>query len=671
MAAAIASPSRIAPSSQTMDASFLSPPSHSIADSSSNHSNRFSSNSDFPVIFVSTLLKSEEYLQLFRLPSDEVLVQDFNCAAQENILLQGHMYVFGKYICFYSNIFGFELKKIIPFQDVTSVQRAKTAGIFPNAIEIAAAGKKHFFTSFLSRDEAFNLIVDGWLQNGNGPKGVLYQQDSKSESSSQLNRVSTVENGNSSDSRTSDCDSDVRDSEVSSSKDALSSPNHVDDDIRATSLEVPDIVEEKPDAVFIAGQPPFSQSASWNQETRAPYESSPLFYSSISTEMLYQGWRIQVSGNINVEQFYKYFFSDDAAGFVETFHKGCGDKDFKCSLWKPGEQIGYVREKSFQHPIKVYLGAKCGGCKETQKYQVYNISHLVIETSQEVSDVPYADYFTVEGNWDVQKDDNKPEGCILRVYVSVAFSKKTIWKGKIEQSTIEECRETYATWINLVIYLSLCYAPRLCFVVLQSLTVKIHVYFFWQAHILLKQNNIEKTEVEGGDQIDKQNTEVNRDHVEGSQVNSEREIKTDTIINKTSNHKQSGKLVEGSIIQATSITSTKKAFPANFCSFMKNRCNLKQLLVITFVVTLLLMQLSIIVLLSRPPQVQVIPRADGLTPGGFRSGAAEAMDWMDKRVHLLKDEMLMVEAQLERMRHEHILLEAQLKDLDRLLKQQR
>lgn len=36
----------------------------------------------------------------------------------------------------------FVLQKIIPFHEVTSVKRAKTAGIFPNAIEIFAGGKK-------------------------------------------------------------------------------------------------------------------------------------------------------------------------------------------------------------------------------------------------------------------------------------------------------------------------------------------------------------------------------------------------------------------------------------------------------------------------------------------------------------------------------------------------
>jgi len=49
---------------------------------------------------------------------------------------------------------------------------------------------------------------------------------------------------------------------------------------------------------------------------------------------------------------------------------------------------------------------------------------------------------------------------------------------------------------------------------------------------------------------------------------------------------------------------------------------------------------------------------------GYR--AAESIHWIEKRMILLKDEMLIVEAQLERMRQENILLKAQLRDLERL-----
>ncbi|TYG70956.1 hypothetical protein ES288_D05G356200v1 [Gossypium darwinii] len=34
------------------------------------------------------------------------------------------------------------------------------------------------------------------------------------------------------------------------------------------------------------------------------------------------------------------------------------------------------------------------------------------------------------GLWDVESDnDGQQEGCVLRVYVNVAFSKKTVWKS--------------------------------------------------------------------------------------------------------------------------------------------------------------------------------------------------------------------------------------------------
>ncbi|PNX96895.1 hypothetical protein L195_g020112, partial [Trifolium pratense] len=128
-----------------------------------------------------------------------VLIEDFNCALQENILIQGHMYLFVNYICFYSNIFGFETKRIIPLPEVTGVRRAKTAGIFPNAIEIISGSRKHFFGSFLSRDDAFKIINDGWLRQVNDARLIMEQQESTSELSSQENGFVTVDNVKSSD----------------------------------------------------------------------------------------------------------------------------------------------------------------------------------------------------------------------------------------------------------------------------------------------------------------------------------------------------------------------------------------------------------------------------------------------------------------------------------------
>ncbi|XWS35601.1 hypothetical protein CRYUN_Cryun20dG0011200 [Craigia yunnanensis] len=372
-------------------------------------------------------LRSEEYRQLFRLPPEEFLVQDFNCAFQENILFQGHMYLFIRYICFYSNIFGFETKKIIAFNEITSGKRAKTAGIFPNAIEIFAGGRKYIFASFLSRDEAFKLINDGWGQHGNGAKEITEQQESMSESSSLENGFIAIEKVNSSKNLINDMESTDRDEDVPTSSDSKV-PSTSDND-----------AEVDPQSVINTGSSALADTCSWKPENCNAPKVPECFIKVAETKF-----------PIKVEEFFNLYFSDNAVNFFESFHRRCGDKEFRCSSWCPHDKFGHVRDVSFQHPIKIYFGAKFGSCQEAQKFRIYKNSHLVMKTSQEINDVPYGDYFRVEGLWDVERDSDGPqEGCILRVYVNVAFSKKTVWKGKIVQSTLEECREAYATWIEM------------------------------------------------------------------------------------------------------------------------------------------------------------------------------------------------------------------------------
>ncbi|XP_012475361.1 protein VASCULAR ASSOCIATED DEATH 1, chloroplastic isoform X2 [Gossypium raimondii] len=499
-------------------------------------------------------LRSEEYRQLFRLPPEEFLVQDFNCAFQESILLQGHMYLFVHYICFYSNIFGFETKKVIAFNEITSVNRAKTAGIFPNAIEIFAGGRRYFFASFLSRDEAFKIINDGWLQHVNGAQEITEQQESMSESSTQENGFVAIENINSSLNPVNDTESADRHEDAPTSS-GSKVPSTTD-----TNAEVGS------GSVINSGVSASEGTFSWKPENCDAPKVAECFTKVAETKF-----------PIKVEEFFNLFFSDNAVNFIESFHRRCGDKEFKCSSWCPHDKFGHVRDVSFQHPIKIYFGAKFGSCQEAQKFRIYRNSHLVIETSQEISDVPYGDYFRVEGLWDVERDNDGPqEGCILRVYVNVAFSKKTVWKGKIVQSTLEECREAYATWID-------------------------------RAHELLKQN------------IDKQGgVKPSESSAGNGELQVEREVAT------TEPSERSHTLSD---------------------------------------------PVSIVVLLNRPQQVHVnypVEYMGSMMRGGGGGGGesrAEAVAWLEKRMHHLKEETTMVEARLERMWHEHAALKAELKEL--------
>lgn len=82
-------------------------------------------------------------------------------------------------------------------------------------------------------------------------------------------------------------------------------------------------------------------------------------------------------------------------------------------------------------------------------------------------------------------------------------------------------------------------------------------------------------------------------------------------------------------------------------------------------------QVSILVLLNRPQHIHMASPPDYMGAGvGVGQRLAESIPWLERRMHYLKDEMLMVEARLERMVHEHAVLRAQLKDLEQLHKRE-
>ncbi|XP_022144576.1 protein VASCULAR ASSOCIATED DEATH 1, chloroplastic isoform X2 [Momordica charantia] len=365
------------------------------------------------------LLRSEEYRQLFRLPPDEVLIEDFNCAFQENILIQGHMYLFMHYICFYSNIFGFETKKVIPLQEITAVRKAKTAGIFPNAIEIFDGEKKYFFASFLSRDEAFKLIDDGWSQHAKGTEGNMENQKSINESSRQEDGILGIENATELDSST---DSFDRSMNTPIPDVSMVQANVEEENGPKTLPVVPINVIQEAEPILDSHASSSRKTLTWKLENVDAPKVPDCF-----TKVAESKFPIQV------EDFFSFYFSDDAINFLSSYHEQCGDKEFKCSPWRPDDIFGHTRHLSFKHPIKLYFGAKFSGCSEIQKFRVYRDSHLVIELMQEVNEVPYSDYFRVEGYWEVKKDaDESNKCCILRVYVNVAFLKRTVWKGHLK-----------------------------------------------------------------------------------------------------------------------------------------------------------------------------------------------------------------------------------------------
>lgn len=91
-----------------------------------------------------------------------IVFVDFSCAFVSDILLQGYMYITRNHVAFYSNVFGYVTKLLIPISSVTRISKKKTVKIFPNAIAVATGDERHVFSSFLSRETAYQLMINVW-----------------------------------------------------------------------------------------------------------------------------------------------------------------------------------------------------------------------------------------------------------------------------------------------------------------------------------------------------------------------------------------------------------------------------------------------------------------------------------------------------------------------------
>eukprot|EP00842_Homolaphlyctis_polyrhiza_P000771 jgi/Hompol1/1695/HPOL_002749-RA len=107
--------------------------------------------------------KNRDFHNLFRglVHPDERLLIDFVCAFKVGVLVDGKMWVSENHICFR----GWMTRPcfVIPFTDITHIQKSNFAGFLPNALEIETDLKQYFFgTIFPPRNPKVELILRVW-----------------------------------------------------------------------------------------------------------------------------------------------------------------------------------------------------------------------------------------------------------------------------------------------------------------------------------------------------------------------------------------------------------------------------------------------------------------------------------------------------------------------------
>lgn len=120
---------------------------------------------DIPVtgFAVASNKRNADFHELFpNIPEGDYLIEDYGCALQREILIQGRLYISENHICFHANIFGWITDLSIPMYEITHLEKRMTAFVIPNAIQITTRQAKYVFASFLSRDTTFDVIYNIW-----------------------------------------------------------------------------------------------------------------------------------------------------------------------------------------------------------------------------------------------------------------------------------------------------------------------------------------------------------------------------------------------------------------------------------------------------------------------------------------------------------------------------
>uniref|UniRef100_A0AAV2M4W8 TBC1 domain family member 9 n=1 Tax=Knipowitschia caucasica TaxID=637954 RepID=A0AAV2M4W8_KNICA len=96
--------------------------------------------------------------RLFSMPEEEKLVNYYSCSFWKGrVPRQGWLYLCVNHLCFYSLILGKEVVLVVPWTEVTQLEKNSTL-LFPESIRVCTRSDHHFFSMFLNISDTFRLM---------------------------------------------------------------------------------------------------------------------------------------------------------------------------------------------------------------------------------------------------------------------------------------------------------------------------------------------------------------------------------------------------------------------------------------------------------------------------------------------------------------------------------
>jgi len=328
--------------------------------------------------------RKKEFKELFGSSQNLKFVVDYSCAYHKDILHQGRVYVTTEYCCFYSYIFGWENKLIIPWAEVIAITKEKTALFIPNAIQVKTVSQKYFFASFVDRDSSHMMMLRLWQAVTN----------SKQLSEEEVDQIIACEYGEGEEEDRIDNDS------LESETDQMRTP-------------------------ALAPSPSNQPLAKWMRDCDGKHIIDKTFSRPVSELM-------------------RLIYSND--NFYFNFQKERGTTELDIGDWEADQATGdKIRDVSYNMALNNPVGPKKCQVKETQVLRDLSsdVKMFCIDTEADNSGVPYADSFSVITHNCLL--ELSPSSSRLIAKAEIKF-KKELWgflKDKIETNAWAGIKDYY------------------------------------------------------------------------------------------------------------------------------------------------------------------------------------------------------------------------------------
>ncbi|RCI04629.1 hypothetical protein CU098_011593 [Rhizopus stolonifer] len=325
--------------------------------------------------------RNQDFHVLFRsIPDQERLIEDYGCALQKEILLQGRVYISQNHICFNANIFGW----------ITN----------------------HFFASFLSRDQAYDQMIDLWKASrstGNNDEDTGDSDDSS---------LPSLEGDYLSN------QSDIQDNQISSA--SLPAP---------TQTAAQDELTRRRAISDTGAQPSLQTNTVQKKETtECDCSKNEQHFPTVVLDHIYP---------TTIETMYHLLYNSNFMNqFLSEVEKST---DVSIGQWTKVDEVEdleYTRESSY---IK-YLGGSIGP-KSTKCYLKEDMIHLDMNdyisqlTVTQTPDVPSGSSFNVKTRTCISYVGQRQVRVLVTVLVE--FTKSSWLKSTIEKASIDGQQNFY------------------------------------------------------------------------------------------------------------------------------------------------------------------------------------------------------------------------------------